>query len=414
MKDKLLKNKTQFSVFCCTLLLLIFFYTVFFFINLDIVHLYDRTVLPGVYFDSYDMSNYSFDEAKEVVKTRSDLFLNKNVTLKFNDNLYEISLKDMGVVTDFDKMIDYVSDYQNELSFDKKIWYINGHNKGVKLPIYYHIDKEAFNNFLNSFKDKVYIKPVDGFFDTSNGVKYIPGNNGYELDVDKSKKIIETYFKNDLSNKNMEITMVSKEIAANTNENYVGIDTMISHFSTPYNAWISQRAHNLDTGVNFINGAIVQPGEVFSFYRYAGPYTRDGYVFYYEYVGNGVCQVATTVYNAALLSGLDIVTRSPHKKKSIYVAGGLDATVASGSDGSWNTDMQFRNTLNYPIYIKAYNYNGYVNVEFWSVNGATEGKTYSTESVWLGGRGYRTYRHTYLDGQEISRDFIATTWYLED
>ena len=42
------------------------------------------------------------------------------------------------------------------------------------------------------------------------------------------------------------------------------------------------------------------------------------------------------------------------------------------------------------------------------------GKTYSTESVQIGTRGYTTYLHTYQDGVEISRDKIATTWYSED
>lgn len=414
MKDRLIKNKTQFIVFCSTFLILIFFYLVFFLINKDIIHLYDEAILPGIYFDNYDMSNYSFDEAKDIIRERNDLFLNKSVSLKFNDNTYEVTLKDMGVSADYDKTLDYVSRFQDKLSYNKKIWYINGHNKGISLPIYYHVDDESISSFLNAFKDKVYVKPVDGYFDTSVGVKYVSGVNGYELDVDESKKKIEEFFKKDLIDTNQEIELVSREIVAYTNENYVGIDTLVSHFSTSYDTWVTLRAQNLRAGIGYVNGAIVEPGEVFSFYRYAGPYNKAGFVFYYEFVGNGVCQVATTVYNTALLGGLDIVMRYPHKKKSVYVAGGLDATVASSSDGSWNTDMQFRNTYNYPIYIKAYDTYGEIHVEFWSNSNATGGKTYSTESVWLGGRGYRTYLHTYLNGEEISRDLIATTWYLED
>ena len=224
----------------------------------------------------------------------------------------------------------------------------------------------------------------------------------------------QKYFNGNYDPLNMKIDLVGDVIKSNTNEKYLTIDTMTSTFSTDYDTWVTLRAQNLRTGINYINGAIVEPGEVFSFYRYAGPYNKNGYVFYYEYVGNGVCQVATTVYDTALLGGLEIVTRSPHKKKSVYVAGGLDATVASGNDGSWNTDMQFRNTYDYPIYIKAYDSYGTITVEFWSNHDAKKGKTYSTESVWLGGRGYRTYLHTYKDGAEIGRDVITTTWYAED
>ena len=80
---------------------------------------------------------------------------------------------------------------------------------------------------------------------------------------------------------------------------------------------------------------------MFSFYKYAGPYNRKGYVFYYEYVGNGVCQIATTIYNTALLGGLEIVRRYPHAALPVYVPGGLDATVASYANGGY-VDFQFK------------------------------------------------------------------------
>ena len=91
----------------------------------------------------------------------------------------------------------------------------------------------------------------------------------------------------------------------------------------------------------------------------------------------------------------------------------MDATVASYSSG-WNVDMQFKNTYKYPIYISAYAVGGEAHVDFWSNHDAKEGKTYSTESVQIGYRGYNTYLHTYKDGAEISRDLITTTWYIED
>ena len=135
---------------------------------------------------------------------------------------------------------------------------------------------------------------------------------------------------------------------------------------TKFGPYIS-RATNLRVALNYIDGAIVEPSEVFSFYKYAGPYNKDGYIFYYEFVGNGVCQIATTVYNAALLGGLEIVERYPHAAKSPYVLGSLDATVASYSSGC--------------------------NVDFWSNKDAMEGKSYSTESVQIG---TRDIRHIYI------------------
>ena len=114
-----------------------------------------------------------------------------------------------------------------------------------------------------------------------------------------------------------------------------------------------------------------------------------------------------------LLGGLEIVKRYPHAKKSLYVAGGLDATVASYSSG-WCVDMHFRNTYKYPIYIKAWSYDGVAYVEFWSNHDAKEGYEYSTSSVQIGQRGYRSYLHKWKDGEEVDVSLIDTTWYIED
>ena len=285
-------------------------------------------------------------------------------------------------------------------------------NEKIKFDVYYSVSDEALVNTLNSIKSVVDVFAVDGYFDTSNGVKYVSGVDGFSLNVDMSKEIIKDYFLKAVDN-DINIELVGDSVKSNTNENYASIDTMTSSFTTTFNAGITQRATNLRSALNYINGAIVEPGEVFSYYKYAGPYNKAGYVFYYEFVGNGVCQIATTVYDAALLGGLEIVKRYPHAKKSVYVDGGLDATVASYSSG-WNIDMQWKNTYKYPIYIKAYAIGGEAHVEFWSNSNAKEGKTYSTESVWLGGRGYTTYLHTYKDGVEIDKSKIATTWYIED
>ena len=200
---------------------------------------------------------------------------------------------------------------------------------------------------------------------------------------------------------------------SNNNSSYETIDTMTSSFSTVFMPNTYLRNINLNTALGYINGVVVEPGEIFSYCKYAGPFNKAGYVFYYEFVGHGVCQIATTTYNAALLGGLEIVKRYPHDKKSLYVDGGLDATVASYSSG-WCVDMQFKNTYDYPIYIKAFSYDGVAYVEFWSNSNAKKGREYSTSSQQIGYRGYRSFLHTYENGQEIDVHEIETTWYLKD
>lgn len=411
MKEKIFNNKNRLIFLISSLILLIVLYIILIFINYSSLKKYDNLILKNVYVEQFDMSDYSYKRAKAKLEFYNEYLLNKVVVFKINSSEYKYTLKDLGFNIDYKRTFNEIKKYQDNLSVSKKLMIINSNEK-IKFDVYYSVNDDGLVNSLNSIKSIVDVSAVDGYFDTSNGVKYVSGGDGFYLNVDMSKEIIKDYFLKAVD-KEINIELVGDSVKSNTNESYASIDTMTSSFTTTFNAGITQRATNLRSALNYINGAIVEPGEVFSYYKYAGPYNKAGYVFYYEFVGNGVCQIATTVYDAALLGGLEIVKRYPHAKKSVYVDGGLDATVASYSSG-WNIDMQWKNTYKYPIYIKAYAVGGEAHVEFWSNSNAKEGKTYSTESVWLGGRGYTTYLHTYKDGVEIDKSKIATTWYIED
>ena len=379
--------------------------------NLYLVKKFDNQIFNNTYVDKFDLTNYDFSHAEEKIDFCSEYLLSKKIKLKINGNNYIYTLKDLGFSVDSKKTIFQIKNYQDKLSFSDKINIINKKTK-KNFYVYYSVDDNKLNEFLNSVKNSFDVVATNSYFDTSEGVKYVKGSDGFSLNVSNSLNVINSYFKKPIKN-NASIELIGDISKSNYNESYASIDTMTSSFVTNFNPWVTARATNLRVALNYINGAIIEPGEIFSYYKYAGPYDKAGYVFYYEFVGNGVCQIATTTYNAALLGGLEIVKRYPHAKKSVYVPGGLDATVASYSSG-WNVDMQWKNTYEYPIYIKAYSVGGEAHVEFWSNSNAKEGKTYTTESVWLHGRGYKTYLHTFKDGVEINKSLIATTWYSED
>jgi len=61
-------------------------------------------------------------------------------------------------------------------------------------------------------------------------------------------------------------------------------------------------------------------------------------------LGGGLCQVSSTLYNACLLAGLEIVERGNHNLAVAYVPLGLDATVAYGVQ-----DFIFKNNTDYPL-----------------------------------------------------------------
>ena len=120
------------------------------------------------------------------------------------------------------------------------------------------------------------------------------------------------------------------------------------------------------------DGYILQPGEVFSFNEAVGPRTysrgfKDGYVIsggeYVPGVGGGICQCATTIFNATLYANLEVVERWEHSLKSSYVPLGRDATVFWGVQ-----DYKFRNDYNTPIRIKMnYDPSGVLNCTIYSL-----------------------------------------------
>ena len=68
-------------------------------------------------------------------------------------------------------------------------------------------------------------------------------------------------------------------------------------------------------------------------------------------IGGGVCQTSSTIFNAALLSGMEITTRRSHTIPSDYVNMGRDATVFDGNPGQ---DLKFKNPFKHNVYIKNY------------------------------------------------------------
>ncbi len=411
MVVKRIDKKTKLIGLIALLVILVLAYVLLIVLNLHTIKKYDNKILPSMYLEDLDLSDYDYKQAKERITYYNDNVLNKVVKFKVNESEYEYPIRDIGLSIDVDKSLDQVKDYQNKMSYTEKLMTIHGTTK-KDFKFIYKSDVGKLTEAINALKTKVDRNPVNGHFETVGKVSYVKGVSGYKLNVNKSVEEINKNINSEYRD-GIVVNLVGDTIKSYGNDSYLSIDTMTSYFVTDFMPNTYLRNINLNTALGYINGTVVEPGQIFSYCDKAGPFNKAGYVFYYEFVGNGVCQIATTTYNAALLGGLEIVKRYPHDKKSLYVAGGLDATVASYSSG-WCVDMQFKNTYKYPIYIKAYSSDGQAHVEFWSNSKAKEGKEYKTSSVQIGRRGYTSYLHTFKDGKEIDVHEIATTWYLKD
>lgn len=132
----------------------------------------------------------------------------------------------------------------------------------------------------------------------------------------------------------------------------------ISHFSTSFKNGKKSRVDNITLASVSIDQTVVNPGQIFSFNEKVGPTTKQrGYkksiVFEkgkeIEGYGGGVCQVSSTLYNAVMLAGLQVIERHEHSKDVWYVEKGKDAATSYGA-----IDFKFNNNKDFTIIIDSY------------------------------------------------------------
>jgi vancomycin resistance protein YoaR len=130
----------------------------------------------------------------------------------------------------------------------------------------------------------------------------------------------------------------------------------VASYSTRLEGRSGSQRHNAELAITKLRGTIIEPGATFSFNGRVGTFSRDaGYrkapVSYNGQLivtwGGGVCQVSTTLYNAALLAGLEIVERNHHRFAPGYVPPGRDAAVAYDT-----IDLKIRNPYKTPLRIE--------------------------------------------------------------
>jgi vancomycin resistance protein YoaR len=115
------------------------------------------------------------------------------------------------------------------------------------------------------------------------------------------------------------------------------------------------------TAAIYNNGnTILAPGEEFSFLKLVGDRTPEqGYKEAFGIqangsldgeLGGGICQVATTVFNAAFWAGLKVTERRNHSMFISHYPEGRDAAVTTDTDGT--IDLKFVNDTDHYIWIK--------------------------------------------------------------
>ncbi len=213
-------------------------------------------------------------------------------------------------------------------------------------------------------------------------VKYTkaPYGSGYEIAYSKDssfKNNVKKVYVKGLSNTNVTITGLSKVegyyvkvrpyLDVDSRKVYGTYSKAVSNIYAEYKtAYVNNpnRTNNLKIASSAINGTVIAPGKTFNFNSVVGPRTvARGYksapLISGSGIGGGICQVASTVYNTALISNFKIVERHQHSARVSYVPLGRDAAIYQNKQ-----NLRWTNSSKYKIQIKMTVKDGYMTCTF--------------------------------------------------
>lgn len=219
-----------------------------------------------------------------------------------------------------------------------------------KVTLIAYIDPEvARKKVLTTFGAGVGKAAVDARFKTQNGkVTIIPSQTGVGPDVDTLCENLTRELADAGSDRTVELRTTKTEPKLTTSKaKEMGVKERLASYTTTYDAGNAPRVNNIHLLGDSLDGTLIAPGGTFSFNETIGERTAEkGYKEANAIVngklvpqlGGGICQTATTLFNAVFESGLPVVQRRNHSFYISHYPAGRDATVSWGGP-----DLKFKN-----------------------------------------------------------------------
>jgi vancomycin resistance protein YoaR len=395
----------------------------------------DNIVPQGVKVAGCEVGGLSFEETQAMLAEK----LPQRITLTADDFSLEMSLSDLGIQPDLTAAAVQASSFGHGWNLPKAFLERKEAEAGkFDIPVSFIIDEQKWQEAVANLKLELEKPPVSAQLniDSSGKLAIIKEITGKKLLDEKLFMQIEEAFA--CGNNQIVLPVVEDipELTAEKIETW-GLDNELGAFSTRYATSSSARKHNISNASARISGTLLQPGETFSFNSSVGrrtvaegfreaPVFKDGKLD--KGIGGGICQASSTLYNAALLSGMEIVERSNHSMLVSYVAPGRDATVDYGS-----IDLKFKNIYDKPVYVLMVADGSNLRA---AIFGAGDGRTFKVVSQTLSTIAYKeiiktvsspdqmgdnqkggsgavatTTRIVYRDGVEIAREDLGISRY---
>lgn len=321
----------------------------------------EEKISMGVYVGEVNVSGMTKDEAVAAVEQYLSEKAEETISLNINDEVLKVSRDALGISWENQEIIDdalALGKSGNLIRRYKAVKDLEYHNKVYELA--YTADAEKIAEVVTEQCTKYNQKAKNlGLKKTDSGFEVIEGQQGVVVDEEQAKEALLAFIEEEYDGGEKAFTVptvVSEPVGSR--EELAKVQDLLGSFQTSFKTSNAQRSKNIQTGAGHIDGTVLYPGETFSTYEYVNPFTEaNGYAMAGSYLngkvvdslGGGICQVSSTLYNAALFAELEIVERSPHSMMVGYVQVSADAAIA----GTYK-DLKFKNDTDAPIYIEGY------------------------------------------------------------
>jgi len=228
---------------------------------------------------------------------------------------------------------------------------------GINLPMPWQWDRESAEALLVQLGQRINRPPkraqvqLDG-----KSIRIVPSREGIRVDVGETLKLWQKRLsRGEWENLPLIAETITPEV---TTEDVTSIDGVVGQATTYFRTSETNRAYNIRLAASRLDHVLIRPGETISFNELVGPRTpKRGFRMarvivrgeFTQDFGGGVCQVAGTLYLAALRSGMEVVRRHRHSRPVNYLPPGFDATVNFGS-----LDLKLRNPFPTPLYLRTF------------------------------------------------------------
>jgi vancomycin resistance protein VanW len=334
------KNSSKVNIKKIFLFLIIIFFAISLVDAVDIFRNRNK-VFPGVSAFGIELGGLKKEEAQEILQPIASKMIDTPRILVFEDKEIEfIPHEELDTFIDLNRVVEETYSVARTGNIFRRlkdrivVW-----RKGYEVSFLAGFNSQKFEDFQNKISSLINRMPSDACVKDN---RIIESRTGVKLDLEKFKGEITESLKSLDEEKyilNLPVIIVDPKITTQNILTELAINGELGTYSTSLENKEENTIYNIRLASEVINGILVKPQEIFSFNKYVGPAEKaDGYkestiiangVFVNGY-GGGICQVSSTLYNAALLANLPIAERYNHSvygDATKYVPLGQDAAI---------------------------------------------------------------------------------------